>query len=744
MKKVMQSCLGVAVTLLLCSGCGTESTSGSGVSSASAGNDTSFAIPENARYAPEAVLVKFRQTSERISARTTQNDISILARQADVGLSFQGTLPNGVDRLKISSEHSVEETVNALRNLPDVEYAEPDYWLKFDQSTPDDPYFGYQWALQNSGQTGGTPGADISATTAWGETTGRPEVIVAVIDTGVDYSHPDLKQNMWINPGEIPGNGIDDDNNGWVDDVHGIDAFANDGDPMDEQGHGTHVAGTIAAVDNRAGVVGVAPNVKIMALRFLGPEGGYVSDAVRCINYAVSKGAHLSNNSWGGGGYSQAMRDAINNAGAANQLFVAAAGNAATNTDQSFNYPSCYDLPNVISVGSSDHYDQPSSFSNYGLTTVDLFAPGSNILSTVPGNGYAYLSGTSMASPHVAGVVALMMSINPDLSFADVREALMASVDAKTSLNSLCATGGRLNAAAATSAARATVPVPAPVVLSSVAPSMAAPGETVTLAGSGFGAAGRVVFQPGALTFPTTSWSDTGLVAVVPEGASGMVGTLAVEREDGVTSDSAVFVIEQTSPVGEPLGTPTALVASVLLNRQVQLAWVDNAVAETETIVFRRVEKAKGKPNSYEQVAVLGADTEAYQDTVPADGVTYGYRVQVRNAQGESAYSEAALLFVPGAPPAPVAAPSQVVATAVSGREVRVSWQDNSDNESGFQVFSRQAGSSKWSQAGTTGAGVTGFTVKRLRSGKSYEFMIRAYSTTNTSPDSDIAVVTML
>ncbi len=277
-----------------------------------------------------------------------------------------------------------------------------------------------------------------------------------MIDTGVDDDHPDLEANMWINEGEIPGNNIDDDGNGFVDDEHGYDFANNDGDPSDDNGHGTHVAGTVAALgDNSIGVIGVAFGAQIMGLKFLDANGsGFTSDAIGAIDYAVTMGAHVLNNSWGGGGFSQSLLEAIEFADEEGVLFVAAAGNSGTDNDVTPHYPSNYDVPNIISVASTNRFDDLSFFSNFGVQTVDLAGPGSEILSTVPGNGYGFKSGTSMATPHVSGAAALLYAQSlpfpgdpptPGVHLS-VKSQLLASVDPLESLTGKVLTGGRLNA----------------------------------------------------------------------------------------------------------------------------------------------------------------------------------------------------------------------------------------------------------------------------------------------------------
>jgi subtilisin family serine protease len=318
---------------------------------------------------------------------------------------------------------------------------------------PNDPQVGQLWGMENQGQTGGTSDADIDAAAAWGISTGSRNVVVAVIDTGVDWRHPDLAANLWVNAGEV-ANGLDDDGNGLVDDVYGYNFAANTGDPMDDNGHGTHVAGTIAAVgDNGVGVAGVNWSGSIMALKFLRADGsGTTSDAIRAINYATMQrvrfgvNVRVINMSWGGGGFSSALRDAIQAAGDAGILAVAAAGNSARNNDLNPQYPSSYDCSTLVAVAATDSRDQLASFSNYGASSVDLAAPGVSILSTYPNNRYVTLSGTSMATPHVAGVAALAWSVAPNATVAEIKNALLAGVDRVSSLSGKVLTGGRLNA----------------------------------------------------------------------------------------------------------------------------------------------------------------------------------------------------------------------------------------------------------------------------------------------------------
>jgi subtilisin family serine protease len=396
---------------------------------------------------------------------------------------------------------------------------------------PNDPSFGYQWDLRNTGQSGGTPGADIHATQAWSVTTGSHATIVAVIDTGVDYDHPDLYQNIWINQAEIPisrlRNLVDVDRDGYISfadlnnpinqgvgkitDVNGdgridaadilapmvLDSHGNDtglggwahhstqdGDtahpddligwnfvnntnhPFDDNGHGTHVSGTIGAMGNDGvGVTGINWSVSIMALKFLDANGsGYDSGAVAALNYAVAHGASISNNSWGGASYDPSLLAAIQNAQAHGDIFVAAAGNNGQNLDASPSYPASYNLGNMVVVAATDRNDQLASWSNFGAGSVSLAAPGVEILSTTPNNTYSWYSGTSMATPHVTGVLALLKSQHPTWSYGQLLSQVLSTVDPLPGLQGKIKTGGRLDAAAALEGATSP-PAPTPPVM---------------------------------------------------------------------------------------------------------------------------------------------------------------------------------------------------------------------------------------------------------------------------------------
>ena len=410
-------------------------------------------------YVPGELLIKYKPEVRSATAAYYQTQYEVTTMK-----SFNAI---GVDHVKLPQTMTVEGALEVFQSDPNVEYAEPNYY-QYATGTPNDALFGLLWGMHNTGQTvngtAGIPDADIDAPEAWDITTGSSSVVVAVVDSGVSTLSVvnDLSGNIWSNPGEIPENGIDDDSNGYVDDVVGWDFVFDDNSPNDANGHGTHVAGTVAAVGNNStGVTGVSWSTKIMALRFLDARGsGSTEDAISAILYANAKGAHVINNSWGGGGYNQSLKDAID---ASSAVVVCAAGNGGSDLIGDDNdavpfYPSSYTSSNLIAVAATDQNDNRASFSNYGPTSVDVAAPGVNILSTLSTGGYGYLAGTSMAAPHVAGLAALIhtgsssaSSGNRTLAATDIIQTIKDTVDPLSSLSGVIATGGRINAYTAVS-----------------------------------------------------------------------------------------------------------------------------------------------------------------------------------------------------------------------------------------------------------------------------------------------------
>ena len=414
---------------------------------------------------PGEVLVKLKGSDKAALKSVMSNVGATLART--VKLSY-----GDVHVLKLDQKSNIKSVVKSLASDPAVEYAEPNFVYRaivpekevnlqslmapvMQFGAPNDPKFGQLWGLDNTGSNEpsrtqpGLVGADVDAFKAWEITKGSRAVKIAVIDTGIDYRHPDLKDNMLVNEAELNGTeGVDDDGNGFVDDIYGYDFAGKDGDPMDGHSHGTHCAGTIGAThDNGVGVAGVMSEVSFLAVKFLSDSGsGSTADAIAAIDYATLRGVDIMSNSWGGGGYSEALKEAIERASEAGILFTAAAGNSGSNNDQSPHYPSNYDVANVISVAASTAQDDLASFSCYGRRTVHIAAPGHRILSTTKNGGYAVYSGTSMATPHVTGALGLLLAQEGRLPVAEVRERLMATSEPVGALRGRTINSGRLNA----------------------------------------------------------------------------------------------------------------------------------------------------------------------------------------------------------------------------------------------------------------------------------------------------------
>ena len=389
----------------------------------------------SAEYAPDMLLVGFKPSADKSEKSLLHAKMGAVSLHEYHRINAEVVAMDGSKGLQTVAEEYLKSDA--------VAYVEPNYKV-YATRYPDDPRFDDLWAMENIGQSGGIAGSDISAVDAWDILTGSDKVIVAVIDTGIDYRHPDLLENLWVNPNPTFG------------DVHGVrwtngDGIVTNGDPWDDQGHGTHCAGTIGAVgDNGIGVVGVNWNVRLMALKFLTSSGsGYVADAVSALEYAIDKGAHIASNSWGGNEYSQAMKDMIIVAEEAGLLFVAAAGNDSADNDTTPFYPASYTISGIVSVAAGDQKDEMASFSNYGATSVDLAAPGVAILSTTPNDNYGVKSGTSMATPHVAGAAALLLAMRPETPCDVLKTWLMDSVDVLPQWEGQTRTGGRLNVQAA-------------------------------------------------------------------------------------------------------------------------------------------------------------------------------------------------------------------------------------------------------------------------------------------------------
>ncbi len=418
------------------------------------------------RLSPTRVLVRFKPNTSH-------------AAREQARITVSGTLLHKfglVDGLVVlDSPKGAASAITALRHNPNVLYAENDV-VVHTTTMPNDPKMFNQWGVNDTNTFG------IGAGPAWNIFTGDPNFVVADIDTGMQLDHLDLAANLYHNLGEVPANGVDDDGNGYVDDVNGWNFYDNTNDPSDIHGHGTHTAGTIGAVGNNGiGITGVTWACRLLPLKFIGPDGGYNSDAIRAIEYAVSMGVKVSNNSWGGDAYDQSLADAIQAAGNAGHIFVAAAGNSSMNSDVNPMYPAAYPCSNIISVAAIESTGDLAYFSNYGASSVDIAAPGDQIYSTYIGNTLAYLSGTSMAAPHVTGVVALVWGYHPDWTWQQVKTRVLGRARPMANLAGKCVTGGIVDAYSALS------DQPLPPALAITAPtnnSVVIQGTPVTLTGN--------------------------------------------------------------------------------------------------------------------------------------------------------------------------------------------------------------------------------------------------------------------
>lgn len=396
-----------------------------------------FATSARAAETKSQYLIRFKSEVNHMQAQRVLEERGFLIERviAELGIYVAYPAPGVNERDAVKKVEKNKSTLYIEKN-------ERKWSANVNSSrmAPNDPQYSSQYALRQ-----------VSAESAWNYTVGSYDVVVAVSDTGVAYNHSDLRAQMWTNTRETPGNGVDDDGNGHIDDVRGWDFVGKDNDPADEQGHGTHVAGIIGAEGNNSvGISGINWRVTIMPVRFLDASGrGDTLAGVETILYAAKNGAHIINASWGSTSGSSALFDAIKFAHDKGVLFVAAAGNSTTDNDSRAHYPSSYDVPNVIAVAATEQGSGLAYFSNFGAADVDLGAPGSGINATYPPDTYRSLSGTSMASPLVAGIAALIVSQNSSLSVVALRNAVFNAVVARSSLAGKTATGGEANAALA-------------------------------------------------------------------------------------------------------------------------------------------------------------------------------------------------------------------------------------------------------------------------------------------------------
>jgi subtilisin family serine protease len=606
---------------------------------------------EKGKYREGELLVKFRGGAVAASSLKTHQALGATS------LRRYALVPN-LEHVRLPSGLSVRDAVIKYMADPNVEYAEPNY-IRHISMVPNDSLYSQQWALPK-----------INAPQAWDISTGSSTVIVAVIDTGIDFTHPDLAQNIWTNPGESCTDGIDHDGNGFINDCRGWDFTTcakfdqttfncttqklPGNNVMDNNGHGTHVSGIAGAVGNNGtGVAGVMWNVKLMALKMLNADGdGSIGDEVAAIDYAVTmkkRGVNIGamNASFSGPDFSQAEFDAISLANSAGILLAAAAGNGdqrgiGTDNDNALtpNYPANYSnpgdpniislhlaaLPNIISVAATDQSDRLASFSNFGLNSVHVAAPGVSILSTYLPSPYDFLSGTSMSTPFVSGLAGLLYSYYTNFTYSQIRGTILRYVDALPTLNGKIMTGGRINAYKALSS----------------------------------------------------------------------------------------------------LLTPGNLSASASSATQVALTWTDNATGEDGYKVEKRI-----GGGSFSQITTLAANSTAFTDSSAADGTTSAYRVRAFNSlpnppgsasiEGNSSYSNEASVTTPLNPP------TGLSTTSVSSTSLTLVWTDNSQSEQGYRIEERAPGGS-FVQIAEIGTNSTTFTATGLNPSTTYSFRVRAFN----------------
>lgn len=424
-------------------------------------NEMKSSAFKDSEIVPNEVIIKFK---DGVSAQAQDAALIKINGKVKEKIHTESMKHDGDKQgiLLVSTPLKALDAIAKAKGLTDILYAEPNF-VYYHQATSNDPYYTNRslWGMYGDG-TSPANQYGCQAGEAWADgKTGSNNIYIGIIDEGYMYTHEDIAANAGTNPGETAGDGIDNDGNGYTDDVYGWDFDGNNNTVFDgvNDDHGTHVAGTIGSVGgNGIGVAGVCWNVKLLGAKFLGSRGGTTANAIKAVDYFTNLKKNqkinivATNNSWGGGGFSQALLDAIKRANNEGILFIAAAGNSGTNNDVTASYPSNYESPNVIAVAAITSTGALASFSQYGATTVDLGAPGANIYSCVPVrssknvvSGYASYNGTSMATPHVTGAVALYASINPSATATEIRSAILSSVVATASLSGKCVTGGRLN-----------------------------------------------------------------------------------------------------------------------------------------------------------------------------------------------------------------------------------------------------------------------------------------------------------
>jgi subtilisin family serine protease len=708
---------------------------------------TAFAAPE---IVPNELIVKFKEaaTDAQIADALKVGRLTVRKHTQTQAMKARGH--NGVTLTETAL--GVDAAILKLKAHPAVDYAEPNYTYKH-QLISNDPYVtgNYTWGLYGSLSTpANTYGS--GAAVAWGQGfAGSSTVYVAVIDEGVDFSHSELSPNFWTNPND-PVDGIDNDGNGYIDDVHGWNFLGDNNQIYDSKPnrdkHGTHVSGTIGAKGgNGSGIAGVNWNVQIISGKFLGTRGGDTLAAAEAIDYFVDLKSRQSinlvaiNASWGGGGYSQTLHDSIIRAAKAGILFCAAAGNDGLNNDVTASYPCNMDATkgtstetaasynNVISVAAIDSTGALASWSNYGLKMVHIGAPGVQILSTLPGLQLGYMSGTSMATPHVTGAVALYASTHPGASAAAIRQAIISAATTTPSLVGFTTTGARLNVS------QIIVPLAAPSGLVATAGDAsvdltwsAVTGATsyVVKRGATSGGPYTVIATVAGTTYTDTTVSNGSNYFYVVAAAS------STETSPNSTEVSATPLAPPAPPA--PPAAPGNLAGQATYATRIQISWSDNSNNETAFKVFRCI----GTSNPYSLIATLPANTTTFTNSNLNSGSLYSYKVVASNAVGDSPASNVATIATPVLP----APPTNLSGIALSGTQIQLSWTDASSNETGFRILRKTGVTGTWVTLAIIPGNTTTYTNQNLNPGIQYFYKVAAQNDAGVSVASNEISVT--
>jgi subtilisin family serine protease len=730
-------------------------------------------------YVPGELIVQYKSSRQASTRAFYRRNFNIKTKRSFKRINAR--------HLKLPARMTVSQALELYRNDPDVEFAEPNYYI-YATLAPNDTHYTELWGLNNTGQsvngTAGTLDADMDVAEAWDITTGGSGVIVAVVDSGVDYNHPDLKNNIWVNPGETAADGIDNDGNGKIDDVNGWDFIDNDNAPIDSDGHGTHVAGTIAAVGNNgSGISGVSWAAKIMVLRFLNAFGsGTTADAISAIEYANAEGAHIINNSWGGSGYSAALKAAID---ASSAVVVCAAGNEGTNNDTSKKYPASYTSTNIISVAATDQDDGLAGFSNFGATSVDVGAPGTNIYSTQPDRQNVFsdnfddgsiLDWTTGGTNNTWAVTTAeknsgthSLTDSPGGNYVDSTDSNARA----PALNLAAHTGAKLqfqikgasqtffdylyvetstNLAAWTSRS---IRIGNTTYSAGLSGSIAAFAEATVDLGALDGqnpayfrfrfisngattADGwyidDVVVSAADTTYTGaefTYFNGTSMAAPHVSGVAALLKTQNAELtniqikaaiENSVDAVGALAGFTATGGRVNALAALTPTAPSGLSATTASSSQINLSWTDNSSNETGfKIERSTG--GGYSQVGTAGTNAASYSDSGLSASTQYTYRVRAYNSAGNSGYSGTASATTTAPPPT---APTGLSATAVSSSQINLGWTDNSNNETGFKIERSTGGA--FNQIDTASPNATSYNDSGLSTATQYTYRVRAYN----------------